>query len=194
MKINKFMTKEEKFVVDPLEGYFLDTKRSGAKWKTKDKPKFGSAATGWDLQMERKNQVLLIEAKYIMGPAVSALAGLVIAPLSNRPEKMNSGKKKSWSSVICWAIGCGYEKNNKYKMSGFYQILFDYFARNLKFWRSYSKTLKVKYIYFIDNKKVAKISFDDVIKLASKYKPFTNKSLHERRLVAEGLLKNLKFK
>src|SRR3989338_2061363 len=173
MKINKFMTKEEKFVVDPLEGYFLDTKRSGAKWKTKDKPKFGSAATGWDLQMERKNQVLLIEAKYIMGPAVSAVAGLVIAPLSNRPEKMNSGKKKSWSSVICWAIGCGYEKNNrnkKYKMSGFYQILFDYFARNLKFLRSYSKTLKVKYIYF------------------------TNKSLHERRLVAEGLLKNLKFK
>src|SRR3989338_8571113 len=123
------MTKEETFVVDPLEKYFLDSKRSGAKWTIKHRPKFGSSATGWDLQVERKNQVLLIEAKYIRGPFASALAGLVIAPLTNKTEKMRSGKKKSWSSVVCWAIGCGYnggKRNLKYKMSGVYQILFDY--------------------------------------------------------------------
>ena len=75
------MKPEKKFVVNPLEKYFLNIKRSGAKWRTKDKPKFERSATGFDLQMERKNQVLLFEAKYIRGPFASALAGLVIAPL-----------------------------------------------------------------------------------------------------------------
>lgn len=69
------MKPEAKFVVNPLEKYFLDINRSGAKWRTKDKPRFESSATGWDLQMERKNQVLLFEAKYIRGPFASALAG-----------------------------------------------------------------------------------------------------------------------
>ena len=192
------MTKEEKFVVDPLEKYFKDPNRSGAKWNTKSRPKFGSSATGWDLQMERKNQVLLIEAKYIRGPSASAFAGLVVAPFSSkRPEKMKSKKTKSWSAVICWAIGCGYERgnrNNKYKMSGFYQILFDFLIRNLEFWKYYSETLKVKYIYFVDNKKVAKISFDQIINLARRYDLSANKTLHERRLIAENLLKDLKFK
>ena len=122
------MTEEEKFVVNPLEEYFLDQNRSGAKWHTKHRPNFGTAATGWDLQMERKNKVLLIEAKQIRGPFASALAGLVIAPLTNKTEKMKSAKKKSWSSVVCWAIGCGYNKggrDKKYKMSGIYQILLD---------------------------------------------------------------------
>src|SRR3989344_112310 len=148
------MTKEEKCVVNPLETYFLDHKRSGAKWRTKDKPRYGTSATGWDLQVERKNQVLLIEAKYIQGPFASSFAGLVIAPLSNRPEKMRSKRKKSWSSVICWAIGSSYKKN------AIYQILLDYLTRNSEFWKCYSKILKVKYIYFIDNKKVANIRFD----------------------------------
>ena len=181
------MTKEEKFVVNPLEKYFLDFNRSGAKWNTKNRPKFGSSATGWDLQMERKNQVLLIEAKYIQGPAASAFAGLVIAPLSKRPEKMKSERKKSWCATICWAIGC------KYK-SGIYQILFDYLARNLDFWKCYSSTLKVKYIYFIDNQKVAKISFDEIINLAKRYGLSSDKSLPEKRLAAENLLRNLQFK
>lgn len=192
------MNPEAKFVVNPLEKYFLDTERSGAKWRTKNKPKYESSATGWDLQMERKNQVLLIEAKYIRGPFASAFAGLVVAPFSSkRPEKMKSKKTKSWSAVICWAIGCGYEggnRNNKYKMSGFYQILFDFLIRNLEFWKYYSKTLKVKYIYFVDNKKVAKISFDQIINLARRYELHANKTLHERRLIAENLMKNLKFK
>lgn len=191
------MTKEEKFVVDPLEKYFRDPKRSGAVWKTKHRPKFGSSATGYDLQMERKNQVLLIEAKYIRGPFASALAGLVIAPLTNKTEKMKSRKKKSWSSVYCWAIGCGYiggGRNLKYKMSGIYQILLDCLARNLEFWECYSKALKAKYIFLVDNRRVAKISFNKIIYLAGRYKSSSSKSLHERRLIAEGLLKDLKFK
>src|SRR3989338_6376611 len=182
------MTKEERFVVNPLEKYLRDSKRSVAKWKTKHRPKFGSSATGWDLQMERKNQVLLIEAKYIRGPFASALAGLVIAPLTNKTEKMKSRKKRSWSSVICWAIGSSYKKN------AIYQILLDYLTRNSEFWKCYSKTLKVKYIYFVDNQKVAKISFDKIINLTTRYKLSSDKSLHERRLVAEDLLKTLKFK
>ena len=191
------MTAEEKFVVNPLEKYFLDSKRSGAKWKIKDRPRYGKGATGWDLQIERKNQVLLFEAKYIRGPFASALAGLVIAPLTNKTEKMKSKKKKSLSSVICWAIGCGYkggERNLKYKMSGVYQILFDCLVRNLEFWGCYSKILKVKYIYFVDNQKVAKISFNKIINLAIEYQLPSSKSLHERRLKSEDLLKGLNFR
>lgn len=33
------MTKEEKFVVNPLEKYLRDSKRCGAKWNTKHRPK-----------------------------------------------------------------------------------------------------------------------------------------------------------
>ncbi len=188
------MTKEEKFVVNPLEKYFLNFGRSGAKWKIKHRPRFGKSATNWDLQVERHNQVLLIEAKYICGAFASAFAGLAIAPLTNRTEKMKSGKKKSWSSVICWAIGCGYKKNQEDKMKGIYQILLDYLARNLEFYRCYSKTLKVKYIFFIENRKVAKISFDKIIGIATRYKPSLGQSLRERRLAGEVLLTNLRFK
>lgn len=181
------MNPEAKFVVNPLEKYFLDIKRSGAKWSTKHKPKFESSATGWDLQMERKNQVLLFEAKYIRGPFASAFAGLVIAPLTNKTEKMRSKKKKSWSSVVCWAIGSSYKKN------AIFQILFDYLARNPVFWESYSKILKVKYIYFVSNNKVSKIRFEKIIKLAMQYKPCLGRPLKERKLIAEKLMGYLKF-
>ncbi len=191
------MTQEEKFVVGHLEKYFLDPKRSGARWKIKDRPKYGISETGWDLQVERKNQVLLIEAKYIRGPFASALGGLVIAPLTHKKEKMKSKKKESWSAVICWAIGCGYKRGGrakKYKMSGIHQILFDCFIRNLKFWKCYSKILKVKYILFVDDKKVARVNFSKVINLAKRCRPLADKSLHERRLGAEKLLTALEFK
>lgn len=188
------MTKEEKFVVNPLEQYFLDSKRSGAKWKIKDRPKYGKSATGWDLQIVRHNQVLLIEAKYIRGAFASSFAGLTIAPLSNRPEKMTRGQYRSWSAVICWAIGSGYKNVGKYKMRNVYQILFNYLARNLNFWQCYSETLKVKYIFFVDNQGVAKISFNKIINLAAQYKPSLGKSLFKRRTRAEELLRNLDFK
>ena len=191
------MTKEEKFVVNPLEKYFLDYRRSGAKWEIKDKPKYGSSATGWDLQVEHTNKVLLIEAKYIKGPFASALAGLTIAPLMNRPEKMKRDLYRSRFAVVCWAIGCGYnggKRDKKYKMSGIYQILFDCLIRNLEFWECYSKILKVKYIYFVDSQKVARISFDKIISMATQYKLSSGKSLHEKRLIEEDLLKKLEFK
>lgn len=191
------MGNEKKLVVNPLKRYFLNPGRSGARWHIKDEPRFETAATGWDLQVERKNQVLLIEAKYIQGPFVAALAGLVIAPLTNKKEKMKSGKKQSWSSVVCWAVGCSYEKgekDKKYKMGGIYQRILDYFARNLAFWAAYSRTLKVKYIFLVDKKKVAKIRFDQIIELAVSYKPALDKSLNEKRKKAEELLKNLSFR
>ena len=187
------MTQEEKFVVNPLEKYFLSKKRSGAKWIIKHRPQYGTSETGWDLQVERKNQVLFIEAKYIRGPFASALAGLVIAPLTNKQEKMKSGKRKSWSAVVCWAIGFGY-KRKKYTMSRIYQILFDYLARNLEFWRCYTRTLKVEYVFFVDNGKIAKIGFSKIINLAAQYKPAASKSLSERRIMAGKLLSILNFK
>ena len=58
------MTNEEKYVVNPLLEYFLDKARSGANWELLHRPSTGAAATGWDLQVGRHNQVLLIEAKY----------------------------------------------------------------------------------------------------------------------------------
>ena len=192
------MGNEKRLVVNPLKIYFLDPKRSGAKWLIKDEPNYERSATGWDLQVERKNQVLLIEAKYIRGPSASALAGLLIAPLTKKQEKMRSKKKKSWSSVVCWAIGCGYEKGGrakKYQMGGISQILFDYFIRNIEFWNCYSEILKVKYIYFVDNKKVAKILFAKILVLAKLYKTrASTKKLEERRVIADELIERfLKF-
>ena len=187
------MTKEEKFVVNPLVKYFKNYSRSRANWNITDRPQYGTSATGWDLQMERKNEVLLIEAKYIQGPFASALAGLTIAPLVNRPEKMKRNLYRSWSATVCWAIGCGYERTYKYKMNGVYQILFDCIARNIKFWEHYSKLLNVKYIFFVDNQRVAKINFNKMITLSKRYRLSINKTLEERRTESEKLLGDLKF-
>ena len=49
-------------------------------------------------------------------------------------------------------------------------------------------------IVFVDNKKVGKILFKKIINLTKEYKPTSDKSLHERRVIAEKLLKNLNFK
>jgi|GEM_PF-710043 len=188
------MGNEKKLVVNPLKRYFLDPKRSGAKWRIKDEPSYETAATGWDLQMERHNQVLLIEAKYFSRSFISSFAGLISAPLTNKQEKMKSKKRKSWSAVVCWAIGSGYKKVRKHKMRNIYQILLDYLARNLEFWGYYSRTLKVKHIFFVSDQGVAKISFNRIINLAAQYKPSQGKSLGERRTRAEKLLGNLRFK
>lgn len=77
------MTLEERFVVRPLLRWF---KRQKAQW-TVVNPRYGSSATGWDLEARRKNQDLLIEAKYIDGPFLASFAGLVAAPLANRPQR-----------------------------------------------------------------------------------------------------------
>ena len=179
------MNKEKKFVVDPLKKYFLDRGRSGARWKVKHTPAHDTSETGWDLQVEHKNKVLLIEAKYIIGPAASAIAGLTISPLVYRLEKMkNKSLYRSRYYHVCWAIGCGYtkgERDQKYEMSGVYQILFDCFILNLNFWKRYKKLVKMKYIYFVNKKKgVGKIDFDKFIDLATGYKARLDKHLRNK--------------
>jgi hypothetical protein len=187
------MTSEEKFVVNQLVEYFEDRTRCPAKWHIKHRPKHGKSATGWDLQVERKNQVLLIEAKYITRSFASAISGLILAPLCHRPEKMKRALYRSWSARICWAIGCGY-KNEKHR-KGFFQILFDYIARNLSFWNSYAEILGVKYVFFIDGSKVAKIRFQEMVKLVGRYYTCADEPLEKRRLAAEKLVaKKLNFK
>lgn len=180
------MTKEEKFVVNPLIQWF---KHQKAGWKLY-KPNYGTAATGWDIEAQRKNQDLLIEAKYIDGPFLGSFMGLVTAPLANRPQHLIKRKYRSWSYAICWAIGTNYLQRN------IYQLLFDYFGRNLIFWNHYSKDLRVKYIFFVQNGKIAKVLFSKFLDLGKTYKKKAErKSLAERRLLAEELTKKIiKFK
>lgn len=179
------MTNEEKFVVNPLCRWF---KRQKAGWKLY-RPKYGVAATGWDIEAQRKNQDLLIEAKYIDGPFLASLNGLVTAPLANRPQHMIKRKYRSWSYGICWAIGAGYAKRN------LYQLLFDYFMQNLPFWNHYSEDLRMKYVFFVENGHVAKISFGKIIRLAVQYKRLAKgEKLNKRRIIADMLLgKSLQF-
>jgi len=184
------MGNEKRFVIKPLEEYFKDPNRSGAHWKIKYQPRCEKSATGWDLQVERKNQILLIEGKYFKGSFLSSFAGLIASPLANRPQKMKTKKYRSWCADICWAIGPGYGGN-------IYQILFDYIQRNIKFWQAYSKTLKVKYIFFVSGKKVAKIRFNQLINIALEYKDSLSKlsrdGLKTKREIANQIMKNFKF-
>ena len=181
------MTNEEKYVVNPLQEYFLDQQRSGASWKLLHRPSTGIAATGWDLQIGRHNQVLLIEAKYFTRSFIGSFAGLVTAPLTNRPEKTVQGMYRSWSSKICWAVGSGYKNRN------IYQIFFDYLSREPSFWPCYVEALKIGDVYFVEKNKVARISFKELIKLADSYKKQVN--VHEiklegKRRIANELMKN----
>ncbi len=184
-------TKEERFVVNPLATFLLNRKRSGAGWSIKDRPKYGKSARGWDLQAERKNQVLLIEAKYIVGPFASAMAGLTLAPLSDRRERMRSGRKLgSWCAAVAWAIGWD---GRNYTRDGIYQIVLDYLSRNPGFWRCYSRELKVKYIFFVENGSVARISFDKILTLAKRYAPFSGATRAQRRTSAQNLMSLLVY-
>ena len=179
------MTKEEKFVVNPLVRWF---KRQGADWKLY-KPRYGTAATGWDIEAQRKNQDLLIEAKYIDGPFLASIGGLVIAPLANRPQHLIKRKYRSWSYGVCWAIGTNYAQRN------IYQLLFDYFVRNLSFWEHYTHDLRLKYVFFVQGQKVARVPFEKLLSAASRYrvKAF-GRNLNVRRITAEKLMaKSLNF-
>ncbi len=62
------MTKEEKYVVNPLIRWF---RRQEARWALKTL-RHGTSERGWDIEARRKNQDLLIEAKYIDGPFLSS--------------------------------------------------------------------------------------------------------------------------
>lgn len=173
------MTKEEKFVVNPLIQWF---KRQKAPWKLY-RPKHGVSATGWDIEARRKNQDLLIEAKFIDGPFLSSFAGLVTAPLAHRRQHFMARKYRSWSYGICWAIGASYTKRNMH------QILLDYLMRNPEFWKHYCKDLRLKYVFFVQKNKVAKIRFTQLLNVANLYgKNLRGKKLPEKRTIAGALM------
>jgi len=179
------MTNSERTDIKILEQYFKNSKN--ADWVVTPL-KHPTSETGWDLKAERPNQVLLIEAKHFgKGSHSSKFAGLLASPLLNRPEKSKSGKYRTWSTALCWAIGID--------KKSFYQWLFDCLKRNFKFYRLYVTELKVKYIYFVEDKKVAKISFEKLLKLLQNYNPPNNAKLKEKRNKAEEIVqKYLKFK
>lgn len=178
------MTKEEEYVIKPLIQWFRKQK---TKWELYN-PKYGTSATGWDLEARRKNQDLLIEAKFIDGPFLSSFAGLVTAPLSNRPQHFMKKKYRSWCHDICWAIGAAVQKRN------IYQILLDYLARNPIFWKHYCKDLRLKYIFFVRDGKVAKVPFKHFLDIAALYEKKANgKVLKEKRTIAEELMKKYEY-
>jgi len=178
------MTNEKRYVLEPLKNWFG---RQKPEWQLKE-PNYDRSETGWDLEARRKNQDLLIEAKFINGSFLGSFTALVTAPLAKRPQRFMKKKYRSWSHGICWAIG------TRYQLQNIYQILFDYFARNLIFWRHYGQDLHMKYIFFVKDNKVAKILFDDMLEKASIYERKTkDKALTEKRKIAEELMEGLKY-
>lgn len=172
------MTKEEKFVVDPLVRWF---KRQDAAWEIY-RPKFGTAATGWDIEARRNKMDLLIEAKYIDRAFLSSFTGLVTASLAKRRQHFMVTKYRSWCYCVCWAIGTSYASRN------IFQILFDYIARNPQFWRHYAEDVRMKYLYFVRGKEVTRVPFLKMLHLAELYgQRAAGKSLADRRATA-GIL------
>ena len=174
-------TNEAKYVVKPLLKWLKNQK---AQWKKLYKPRYGKSATGWDIEAQRKNQDLLIEAKYVDGPFLNSFSGLIAAPLAKRPQHFLKKKYRSWCYGVCWAIGC------KGELLNLYQRMFDYFVRNVTFWRHYGKDLKMKYIFFIEDPKIIQISFSKFIELAEHYKKRVSlqTKLSEKRKIAEQIM------
>jgi hypothetical protein len=172
------MTKEDRFVVNPLIRWFKEQK---ADW-TLHKPSHGTSATGWDIEASRNKQDLLIEAKYIAGPALASFAGLVTAPLAKRAQHSMVRKYRSWCHGVCWAIGIEPTRN-------MYQILFDYMARNPKFWKHYGEDLRMKYIFFVHEGEVTRISFTAFLRKTKLYGDRADgKTLGVKRGIAEDLM------
>jgi len=177
------MNRENKFVVKPLAKWFQQQK---AKWEI-DKPKYVTSETGWDIEARRGNQDLLIEAKYIQGPFLSSFSGLVCAPLAHRPQRFMKKKYRSWNYGVCWAIGSSYKSRN------IYQLIFDYFSRNLTFWQHYGQDLKMKYVFFIKGNEILKIRWQKLLELSKKYEQTANNmKLNERRAIAEELMSKVR--
>ncbi len=173
------MTSEERYVLNPLVRWL---KRQKAAWQLY-KPRFGSSATGWDLEARRKNQDLLIEAKYIDGPFLGSFTGLVAAPLADRPQHFAKSRYRSRSHRVCWAIGSTYSESH------LYQILLDYLSRNPRFWKHYGEDLRMKYVFFARDGRVARIEFRVLLSLVPHYrKNAAAKRLRERQAIAAELL------
>ncbi len=176
------MNNEHELVVKPLIKWFNSQK---ANWQL-DCPKYPTAATGWDLQARRKNQDLLIEAKYITGRFISYFSGMVCAPMSNKKQSFMKRKSHGWNEGVCWAIG------TSFKTRDVFQILLDYLSRNIEFWIFYGNHFRMKYIFFISDSKVKKINWTKLIQIAAKYLDVQNQkklNLLERRVLAAKLMK-----
>jgi len=155
-------TNEEKNVVNPLQKFLENRIRSGAHWKVLRRPAYGTGAKGWDLEIERKNEILLVEAKYLNGPFAASMSGLVLAPLTEK-----SPVKSSWCNRIAWAVGWN---PHKWSAATVYRNFLDYISREPNFWHSYSSELKLKYIFLVNpEKKVARIRFRSLQKDARAY-------------------------
>jgi hypothetical protein len=178
---NTVKNNEYDLVVKPLIRWFKNQK---ADWKLSF-PDYHTAATGWDLEACRKNQDLLIEAKYIKGPFLSSFSGMVCSVLANRPQKSMKTKYRGWSHGICWAIGSAYESRS------IYQILFDYMARNYDFWVFYGEYFKMKYVFFVNGGKVTKVSWKKILDTTARYSellPGINAPLKIRRQIVDKLI------
>lgn len=191
--------REYRFVVEPLIGWL---KKQNWCYQT---PEYHTSARGWDIEAGRKNECLLIEAKYISGPSIAVLAGLVAAPLANRalrlkiPECNERAGIKPLAKLVpwcCWAIGInppGQIGSEVYKSTtrNMYQILFDFMGRNSKFWKHYGEDLRMKYIFFVEKGEITRIPFTDFLFMTKQYVELTRadgKKLKERRQIAEDLL------
>jgi hypothetical protein len=178
------MTKEERYVVNPLVRWLT---RQKAAWEIY-KPSYGTSATGWDIEARRKNQDLLIEAKYIDGAFLASFTGLVTASLANRRQHFMVQKYRSWCHHVCWAIGSDRPQRD------ILQILFDYIARNPQFWRHYAVDVRMKYLFMVSGGKVSRVPFMLILRLANRYAlEASNKTLVERRRIAGDLIRNFRL-
>jgi hypothetical protein len=130
-------------VVEPLVRWF-----KAQDWCCQT-PDYHTSARGWDIEAARKNEYLVVEAKYISGPSIAALAGLASAPLANRAlrlkmpecnERAEIAAQAEWLPWCCWAIGInppGQVGSEAFKSTtrNMYQILFDFMGRNSRFWK-----------------------------------------------------------
>ena len=170
------MNKEHEFVIKPLLKYFKNNKNN---WKVHT-PDYPTSATGWDIEARCKKFDLLIEAKFMGGPFISKLNGLVTAPLVKRKCQLPKSTKPSF---VCWALGAKNMKRNPY------QLLLDYFVRNPKFWVHYQKDLNIKYVFIVNNGEVTRIDFTKFLEVISKYKKLSeNVKLVGRREIANNLI------
>lgn len=177
------MSEEQKQVVIPLYKW---VSKQMTEWEIYMPPK--PTTTGWDLELRRKNLYLCIEAKYITRSFIYSFSRLTTSPLTQKRLHLMKRNDCSPCARSCWAIGTSYQSRD------IYQILLDYLIRHLDFWWHYFEDLKMQYVFFIENKKVARISFKNLLLIAEKYREKTDgKNTNERRIIAEQLTKRFKY-
>jgi hypothetical protein len=151
--------------------------RAGAKWVNRKttKPK---SETGWDLVYSRKNMVLYIEAKGIEGqfdgPFISSIGAIMMRRGQEVLSKRNTPR---WCENYCLAFNS--DRKNKYDLirALFYKLTAPDCLKN---WDLIKKA-GAKYLFLIRNdKKVLKLRWDDVTKLANEFTKEQEKNLHSR--------------